>query len=106
MISEPFRLDIAQSVVDDLRERLDGACWPSDLDRPGWEDGTSSALLRWPSGFAWRAQTAINRIAQPTRLSTASTVPRPRARSRASPLPLILTPGSPSTFYNWCCRRV
>jgi Epoxide hydrolase N terminus len=69
MTAEPFRLGIAQSVLDDLQERLDGARWPADLDGPGWEDGTSSAWSRelvdwWRSGFDWRAQeTAINRFA-------------------------------------------
>ena len=106
MSIEPFRLAIAQSVLDDLHARLVGARWPADLDGPGWEDGTSSAWLRelvdwWRSGFDWPVQeAAINRFGHFLAHVDGLRLHFVHERGRgSSPLPLILTHGWPSTFY-------
>ena len=55
----PFRIDIPQADLDDLRARLDRAQWPDEL--PGEADyGVSQAYVRsladhWRSGYDWRA---------------------------------------------------
>ncbi|MFC4066216.1 epoxide hydrolase family protein [Actinoplanes subglobosus] len=59
----PFRIDIPQSQLDDLRTRLAGARWPAELPGVGWSRGVPAGYLReiadhWRTGFDWRAQEA------------------------------------------------
>ena len=61
MTLQPFTVDVGQTILDDLAERLARTRWPAELDGPGWEDGTSPAFLRelvgwWQTGFDWRAR--------------------------------------------------
>src|SRR5215211_6085570 len=85
--------------------------WPGpagrgELDGSGWEHGTSLAFMRelvewWRTRFDWRAQeAAINRFPQfrVTLDGIGLHVVRVRGKGPA-PLPLILTHGWPSTFY-------
>jgi pimeloyl-ACP methyl ester carboxylesterase len=106
MTVEPFTIAVPEAVLDDLRERLSRVRWPGELDGPGWEDGTSAAWLRelvewWRSGFAWRRQEAqLNRFAH--RRATVGGVRLHFVHERGrgpTPLPLVLTHGWPSTFY-------
>jgi microsomal epoxide hydrolase len=60
---EPFRLDVADDVLDDLRERLARTRWPDEIPGSGWRYGSSLAFMRrltehWRTGFDWRAQEA------------------------------------------------
>jgi epoxide hydrolase len=48
-----FRIDIPQSLLDDLRERLARVRWPSTGHAPGWQEGTDSDFLRDLIGY-WR----------------------------------------------------
>src|SRR5713101_7362324 len=65
----PFRIDIANEVLADLRERLRRTRWPDQIPGSGWTYGTDGAYLRelvayWLDGFDWRAQeAALNRFA-------------------------------------------
>jgi pimeloyl-ACP methyl ester carboxylesterase len=92
--------------MDDLRQRLARTRWPKDLDGPGWNDGTGSAFLRelvgrWQTGFDWRAQeAAINRLSQFRATVDGVGLHFVHVRGRGpAPLPLVLTHGWPSTFY-------
>ena len=103
---EGFRIAVPQATLDDLRERLARTRWPGELDGPGWEDGTSLAYLRelvgwWQTGFDWRAQeAAINRYPQFRAMVDGIGLHFVHARGRGpAPLPLVLTHGWPSTFY-------
>ena len=56
----PFRIDIPQTAVDDLRDRLARTRWPDELPGAGWSRGVPLAYLReladyWRSGYDWRA---------------------------------------------------
>jgi len=57
----PFRIDIPQSDLDDLRERLAGTRWPEQLPGTSWEKGAPVQELRelaeyWRDSYDWRAQ--------------------------------------------------
>ena len=39
----PFRIDIPQADLDDLRERLGHTRWPAELPGSGWEAGVPVA---------------------------------------------------------------
>jgi epoxide hydrolase-like protein len=41
----PFTVDIPQTTLDELRERLARTHWPRELDGPDWHDGASPAFL-------------------------------------------------------------
>jgi epoxide hydrolase len=99
----PFRIDVAQSDVDDLRDRLTRTRWP--VDRPGgWSRGVPVDYLRelagyWATKFDWRArEAALNDIPQFTTVIADQTIHFVHARSsEANAMPLILTHGWPSS---------
>ena len=61
MAPRPFRIEVPDTVLDDLRERLRRTRWPEPLnDQAGWDDGADVAYLRelcayWAAGYDWRA---------------------------------------------------
>src|SRR3954451_24248528 len=105
---EPFRIAIPDGDIDDLRARLARTRWPDQLDDVGWSYGTDRSYLQaltryWADGFDWRAQeAALNALPQ-----FRATVDGfgihfvHRHGVGPDPLPLVLTHGWPSTFYEW-----
>jgi microsomal epoxide hydrolase len=60
---QPYRLNIQDDVLDDLRERLARTRWPDEIPESGWRYGSNLAFMRrlterWRDGFDWRAQEA------------------------------------------------
>ena len=61
MAPRPFRIEVPDAVLDDLRERLARTRWPEPMnDDAGWDDGADVAYLRelcdyWRDGYDWRA---------------------------------------------------
>jgi len=43
---EPFRIHVADEVLDDLRARLRQTRWPDQIPDIGWEQGTELDWLR------------------------------------------------------------
>src|SRR5512139_2189537 len=63
MAFTPFRVDVPETVLTDLRERLDRTRLPNQVDGAGWEQGTelgylTDLLAYWRDGFDWRAAEA------------------------------------------------
>jgi pimeloyl-ACP methyl ester carboxylesterase len=59
----PFRIDVPEAVLDDLRDRLARTRWPDQIPGRGWDYGTDLAYLQdlcntWQNTFDWRAQEA------------------------------------------------
>ena len=59
----PFRLDVPQADLDDLRERLARTRWPDELPGAGWEAGAPLGYLKdlvahWHTSYDWRAHEA------------------------------------------------
>jgi epoxide hydrolase len=57
---EPFRVEVPDDVVADLRDRLARTRWPDQLPDSGWQHGTDLAYLRelcdaWRTSFDWAA---------------------------------------------------
>jgi pimeloyl-ACP methyl ester carboxylesterase len=67
---QPFRLEVPEAQLDDLRARLANTRWPDALEEAGWEYGTEREWLReiceyWRTSYDWRAQEAVfNRYEQ------------------------------------------
>jgi pimeloyl-ACP methyl ester carboxylesterase len=60
---QPYRLDVHDDVLDDLRERLTRTRWPDEIPQSGWRYGSNLAFMRlltdrWRDVFDWRAQEA------------------------------------------------
>ena len=55
----PFKVNIDDSVLDDLRERLRKTRYPDDIDNDDWRYGTNIAYLKelvdyWITDYDWR----------------------------------------------------
>ena len=105
MSIQAFKIHVAQSVLDELRERLGRTRWPDEVEGTGWDYGTDLGYLKklvdyWQHSFDWQAQEArLNHFAQfRTRLDGVHIhFVYERARQGRG-IPLILTHGWPSSF--------
>ena len=108
----PFRIDVPQADVDDLRDRLARTRWPHPVpgrdDRSDFSRGIPLPYLReladhWRDGFDWRAQeAALNAHEQVTTVVDGQTFHVVHARS-ANPeaTPLLLCHGWPGSFVEY-----
>jgi pimeloyl-ACP methyl ester carboxylesterase len=101
----PFRIQIPQARLEDLRGRLAAARWPSGLLGQDWDEGADLAFVQrltehWLGGFDWRAQEArLNRL--PQFLATVDGAELHFVHQRGqgpAPLPLVITHGWPGSF--------
>lgn len=100
----PFRIEIPEGDLDDLRDRLDRTRWADDLPDAGWDYGVPAGHVRelvryWREEYDWRAHEArINAYPQSTTTIDGQRVHFLHVRS-AEPgaLPLILTHGWPGS---------
>lgn len=102
----PFRIDVPQADLDDLRERLGHTRWTDEVEDAGWDYGTNLGYLReltdyWRDGFDWRAQEAeLNRFAQFRAEIDGFGVHFVHERGRGpDPMPILLLHGWPDSFY-------
>lgn len=108
----PFRIDIPQADLDELRHRLAQTRWPLPVpgrdDRTDFSRGIPLPYLRdlaeyWRDGFDWRAQEAkLNEHEQFTTVVDGQTFHVVHARS-ANPdaTPLLLSNGWPASFVEY-----
>ena len=101
----PFRIEIPQPDVDDLKDRLARTRWPGDLPDVGWSTGVPLGYLRglaeyWRTDYDWRAQEAtLNGFPQFTTVIDGQTIHFLHVRSpEPSALPLVITHGYPSSI--------
>ncbi|NIK61731.1 epoxide hydrolase family protein [Kribbella shirazensis] len=105
MTIEPFRLDVPESELDDLRRRLELVRWPSEMPGAGWSRGVPVPYLRelvgyWRDGYDWRAAEArLNEWQQYTTVVDGALVHFAHLPS-SSPdaIPLVLTHGWPGSI--------
>jgi hypothetical protein len=100
----PFRIDIPDRDLEDLRERLAGTRWPDELPGGGWRRGVPLDYLRqladyWRAGFDWRAQEArLNALPQFSTEIDGQTVHFLHVRSpEPAAMPLLVSHGYPSS---------
>jgi pimeloyl-ACP methyl ester carboxylesterase len=103
--AERFRIEIAQSTLDDLAERLARTRWPDQLPGTGWTYGADTAYLRelvdyWRNGYDWRAEeTRLNEFEHYRAEIDGARIHFVHARSRnPNAIPVLLLHGWPSTF--------
>ena len=100
----PFRIDVAQADLDDLRDRLDRIRWPDELPGVGWDYGIPLGYLKelaayWRDSYDWRKQEArLNEFSQFTTTIDRQNIHFIHVRSpERDALPLILSDGWPGS---------
>jgi epoxide hydrolase len=101
----PFRIDIPQADLDDLRDRLARTRWPDELPGVGWTRGVPLGYLKeladhWADGYDWPKQEArLNQFPQFTTTIDGQNIHFLHVRSpEPDALPLILTHGWPGSI--------
>ncbi len=101
---QPFRIDIPQAALDDLKNRLAMTRWPAEIAGLGWSRGVPLDYLKelaeyWRTTYDWRAdEAAINAHPQYTTEIDGTNVHFIHVRSpEPDALPLLLTHGWPGS---------
>jgi pimeloyl-ACP methyl ester carboxylesterase len=101
----PFKLDVPESELDDLRERLRRTRWPAAAPGDPWIYGTDLAYLKelvayWLDGYNWRAWEArLNELPQFIAPVDGRDVHFVHVRGKGpNPLPLLISHGWPGSF--------
>jgi len=101
----PFRIDVPQADLDELRDRLARTRWPGELPGGGWSPGVPLGYLKelaayWAGGYDWRAQEAkLNQFPQFVTTIDGQPVHFLHVRSpEPDALPLLVTHGYPSSI--------
>jgi len=104
----PFKIEISQSVLDDLQARLKQTRWTDEPKDAGWKYGTNPTYLRelvtyWQSKYDWRSQEAmLNKYPQFKTVIDGITIHFIYVKGKGKkPRPLILTHGWPDNFYRF-----
>jgi pimeloyl-ACP methyl ester carboxylesterase len=104
IVVEPFRIHVADEVLNDLRARLRHTRWPDQIPGMGWEQGTELDWLQrlvsyWAHEFDWRGcERRLNAFNHFTWEGIHFVYQRaPSGRG----VPLILTHGWPSSFLDY-----
>ena len=105
MTVKPFKVNISQGLLDDLRQRLSNTRWPDQIKGADWSYGTNldylNTLVRyWREDFDWRAQEErINRFAHFRTDIDGVGLHFIHERGQGQhPLPIVLTHGFPDSF--------
>lgn len=100
----PFRIDVPDAELEDLRDRLARTRWPDELPGVGWSYGVALEYVKdmteyWRTSFDWRKQEAVlNEFPQFTTTVDGTNVHFLHVRSpEPNATPLILTHGWPGS---------
>lgn len=101
---KPFSIDIPQSTLDDLKNRLDQSRLPAALPGDGWDTGVpvgwlSELVEYWRTGYDWRAaEKQLNDFPQFTTEIDGQLIHFLHVKSpNPDALPLVLTHGWPGS---------
>ena len=100
----PFRMDVSEADLEDLRDRLARTRWPEELPGVGWSYGVALGYVKelaeyWRTSYDWRKHEALlNEFPQFTTTIDGTNVHFLHVRSpEPAALPLILTHGWPGS---------
>jgi pimeloyl-ACP methyl ester carboxylesterase len=105
MMIRPFRIDIPQADLDDLRDRLRRTRWGAEIPGQGWRRGVPVGYLRdlaayWADEFDWRAaERRLNELPQFLTEIDGQTLHFAHVRSgKENATPLLITHDWPGSF--------
>jgi pimeloyl-ACP methyl ester carboxylesterase len=108
MSMQSFKIDIAETVLEDLRKRLSHTRWPDEVEGAAWDYGTNGDYLKslvsyWQHDYDWRKQEAkLNQFAQFRAQINGLGIHFIHERGKGpNPLPLLLFHGWPDSFYRY-----
>jgi len=102
----PFKVEVADHILQDLKERLDRTRWPDEIPGNGWDYGSNLDYIRelvdyWRTEFDWRSQEAfINTFSHfKTNVNGIGIHFIHEKGKGPNPMPLVITHGWPGTFF-------
>ncbi|PRP85397.1 epoxide hydrolase [Planoprotostelium fungivorum] len=103
---KPFRIEIPQDEVDEVKRRVSQTRLPAQLPNAGWEYGTNYEFLReiiqhWNTSYDWRSEESrLNRFPQYTTEIDGLTIHfiHSKSKSPSTSYPLLFSHGWPGTF--------
>jgi pimeloyl-ACP methyl ester carboxylesterase len=113
MAVTPFRIEVPDAELEALHAAIASTRWPDEIEDAGWDYGTPLGYLRelveyWADGFRWRErEQMLNALPQHRATVTAPGfdefgvhfVHQPGVGP--APLPIVLSHGWPSTYYEY-----
>lgn len=103
-----FRIEVNQSVLDDLQERLQKTRWTDEPAEAGWNYGTNPAYLKelagyWQNSYDWRQhEAALNTLPHFKVEIDGINIHFIHVKGKGSnPHPLLLSHGWPDSFYRF-----
>ncbi|MEQ1728915.1 MAG: epoxide hydrolase, partial [Vicinamibacterales bacterium] len=104
----PYKINVPDAVLRDLKGRLARTRFPDQLENVGWDYGTDPAYLKplveyWRDRFDWRAQERkLNQFDQFTTTIDGLTIHFIHQKSKVpNAMPLALTHGWPGSIYEF-----
>ncbi|MEP7288000.1 MAG: epoxide hydrolase family protein [Chloroflexota bacterium] len=105
---KPFTINIPQSALDDLQQRLKLTRWPDEAPNSGWTMGTNLTYMKdlvnyWQNKYDWRKHEAeLNQFNHFTADVNGVNVHFIHERGKgANPTPILLLHGWPDSFYRY-----
>ena len=102
----PFQIHVPDDTLDDLKNRLARVRWPDEIPGAGWDYGSNLDYIKelveyWRTAYDWRAQeAALNALPHFKTTVDGQEIHFIHQRGQGdSPIPLIVTHGWPSTFF-------
>ena len=106
MAVQPYKIEIPDSVLDDLKSRLERTRWPDELPGTGWDYGSNLDYVKelveyWRTKFDWHAQEKlINSFSHFKSKVDGLNIHFIHEKGKGpNPMPLVLTHGWPGTFF-------
>ena len=102
----PFKVEVADHILQDLNERLDRTRWPDEISSSGWDYGsnldyTKELVEYWRTTFDWRSQERlINSFHHfKTDIEGLGVHFIHEKGKGPNPVPIVVTHGWPGTFF-------
>ncbi len=103
---QPFKINVPEAKLQDLKARLERTRWPDEISDSQWDYGTDMAYLKelveyWRTDFDWRAQERlINSFYHfKTQVDGLAMHFIHEKGKGPNPVPLVVTHGWPGTFF-------
>ena len=106
MAVTPFKVDVPDATLQDLKDRLARTRWPDEIPGSGWDYGSSLDYIKelveyWRTKFDWRSQERlINSFSHFKADVDGLGIHFIHEKGKGpNPIPLVITHGWPSTFF-------
>lgn len=106
MSIKPFHIDVSTKVIDDMKQRISNTRWPDELPGTDWDYGSNMDYVKdladyWVTQYDWKKHEAfLNGFSQYVADVQGMNIHYVHERGvGANPIPLLITHGWPSTFW-------